>query len=432
MTSLRKLLGTAAAYTFANALNGAIPFLLLPILTRVLSPADYGTATMFITVMSVLAALTGLCVHGAISVRYFDRSIDHPRFVGTSLAILAASSAMLLLVIWAAAVPLSGATQVPISWLLVAAVSAAGQFIIQIRLMLWQVESQVVRYGCFLVASTALNFGLSLVLVTTLAVGWEGRALGVTGAVLSFATLALISLHRQRLVRWVCDADYARVLLRFGIPLIPHTIGGLLLVISDRFVIASLLGADAVGVYAAAMQVGLVVAVVADACNKAFAPWLFRLLSERNEASNLRLIRQTYLLFLAMPLLAVCFGAAAPFMLSILVGEQYPASAEVVFFISLGSAFGGMYYLVANYIFFSGKTGRLAAVTLSCGALNVILTWWLVRAYGASGAAYAYCASQAVFFVITWTLAARVYPMPWLQCALAALQSAGIPRRFRR
>ena len=67
-----KLFGNAAIYLGANILNAGIPFLLLPILTRVLTPADYGTVAMFGIVLSVLGAFTGLSVHGAIGVRYFS------------------------------------------------------------------------------------------------------------------------------------------------------------------------------------------------------------------------------------------------------------------------------------------------------------------------------------------------------------------------
>ena len=47
--SWRGLVGNAAIYTLANVTNSAIPFLLLPVLTRVLSPEEYGLVTIFAT-----------------------------------------------------------------------------------------------------------------------------------------------------------------------------------------------------------------------------------------------------------------------------------------------------------------------------------------------------------------------------------------------
>ena len=79
MTALKRLVNSTATYTLANVINSAIPFLLLPVLTRVLAPAEYGVVTMFATVVSVLTAFTGLSIHGAVSVRHFDADTDHPR-----------------------------------------------------------------------------------------------------------------------------------------------------------------------------------------------------------------------------------------------------------------------------------------------------------------------------------------------------------------
>ena len=133
-----------------------------------------------------------------------------------------------------------------------------------------------------------------------------------------------------------------------------------------------------------------------------------------------------------IPILAACFGVAAPHALSFVVGDQYPVSPEVIFFISLGGAFGGMYFLVTNYIFYSSKTGLLAVVTLSCGAANLAMSWSLVGIYGARGAAYAYCISQILFFLATWRLAALSHPMPWLRTAADLARSTGIQKLFSR
>lgn len=413
MTGLRQLLGSTATYISANVVNSAIPFLLLPVLTRVLTPAEYGTVTMFTTAISVLSAFTGLSMHGAVSVRYFDKDTDHPRFVGTCLAILASSTALVLLAVWLLAAQLARWTEVPQGWLLLAVLGAAIQSIIQIRLVMWQVKNKAVHYGVFQISQTMLNLALSLGLILTVGMGWEGRTLGIVIAIFIFGALALYSLQSGRLVRWQWDVEYAKASLRFGVPLISHSMGGMMIAMSDRFVVTSILGVKEMGIYAAAMQVGSIIGFLADAGNRAFAPWLFQVLSCNDPNINARIILYTYLLFVIMPLVALLFGATAPVMLKLMVGERYRDSADVVLYIAMGGAFGGMYYLVANYVFFSEKTGWLAAATLISGVVNVAMTWWLVNAHGAVGAAQAYMLAQVLCFLVVWVLAARSHPMPW-------------------
>lgn len=104
---------------------------------------------MFTTLMSVLAAFTGLSLHGAVSVRYFSADTDHPRFVGACLSVLAASTFIVLLVVWLFSSFLSEGVSLPEVWLFAAVLGSALQTIVNIRLVIWQVEGSALRYGFF-------------------------------------------------------------------------------------------------------------------------------------------------------------------------------------------------------------------------------------------------------------------------------------------
>ena len=153
MSTIKTLLGNTSIYTGANILNAAIPFLLMPVLTRVLSPADYGTIAMFGIVVSIMGAFTGLSVHGAVGVRYFQLERQRmPSYVGGCLAILAVSSAVMLVVVLVCRRWLEIVAHVPGNWLLVAVLISGAQFLINIRLSLWQVQHKAIRYGAFQVS----------------------------------------------------------------------------------------------------------------------------------------------------------------------------------------------------------------------------------------------------------------------------------------
>lgn len=413
MTALKQLLSSTATYVSANVINSAIPFLLLPVLTRVLAPAEYGLVTMFTTVMSVLAAFTGLSLHGAVSVRHFDSNTDHPRFVGACLALLAASTSLVLLLVWLLAGPLSRWVEIPEGWLLVAVLASAAQAIVQIRLVIWQVKGEVWRYGLFQILQTTLNLALSLGLVLLLGMGWEGRVLGISMAVFLFAGLALYGLQNRALVRWSLRADYLRAALRFGVPLIPHAMGAMMMAMSDRFIVTHLLGIDVTGEYAVGVQMGMIVGVLADAFGKAFSPHLFAQLKGRNSSSGIRIIRQCSVAFLAFLVLALIYVGFLPYFYPFIVGERYRDSLPIAQLIGLGNAFMGMYYVIAGFLFFFERTVLLAKLTLTVGVLSIVLTYSLVEKLGVVGAAWTYVLIQLVFFLGAWYMANKVYPLPW-------------------
>lgn len=417
MNLRHKLFGNAAVYLGANLLNAGIPFLLLPILTRVLTPADYGTVAMFGIVLSVFGAFTGLSVHGAIGVRYFQlEKKELAQYVGSCVGILVVSSSVLFLLIaifgsWVAEV-----SSVPLDWLLVAVALSGFQFLGNIRLSLWQVAGEARRYGAFQISQSLLNAAMSLILILAVGMAWEGRVLGQTIAVMLFGSIALGWLLRDGLIRlpieWRIQSWDA---LKFGIPLIPHAIGGLLIVAADRFVIVRLLDVAQAGIYMVALQVGQALGLVTESFNKAYAPWLMKNLSKPTEALRMTIVRGTYIYFALVLATAAFFGFLAPILLSFLVGESFRTAGEMVIYIAFGFAFGGCYFMVTNYVFFESKTKFLALVTFFSGITNIPLMFILIDHNGIVGAAQAFMLTNALNFIGTWWLAQKLHPMPWLK-----------------
>lgn len=413
MTALKRLLNSTATYALANVINSAIPFLLLPVLTRVLSPAEYGVVTMFTTMISVLSAFTGLSIHGAVSVRYFDTNTDHPRFVGACLALLAASTSLVLLLVWLLAGPLSRWVEITEDWLLVAVLASAAQAIVQVRLVIWQVRSEVLRYSLFQILQTALNLALSLGLILLLGMGWEGRGLGISVAVFLFAGLALYGLQRRTLVRWSLNRDYLRAALRFGVPLIPHAMGAMMIAMSDRFIITHLLGVGATGAYAVGAQMGMVIGLLADAFVKAYNPYLFRELSLIDEEGRQRLVRYCSVIFFIFILIGFVYVLILPLFYTVFVGDEFYESLNVARILAIGNVIQGMYYVVGGFIVFSERTALLAKVTILVGFGNIPLVYFMTSTFGLHGAATSFILTQLLLFFGAWYLAQKSYPLPW-------------------
>ena len=96
-TSLFK---SSLVYLVITAVSVGAPLLILPVLTRVLTPDEYGNIAMFSVVVQIFGISVGLSTQGAVGIKYFDRDeIDFPRFVGACLIVLLTSAAVTLLVV---------------------------------------------------------------------------------------------------------------------------------------------------------------------------------------------------------------------------------------------------------------------------------------------------------------------------------------------
>jgi O-antigen/teichoic acid export membrane protein len=113
-------------------------------------------------------------------------------------------------------------------------------------------------------------------------------------------------------------------------------------------------------------------------------------------------------------LISTLYGLLLPFVIGIIVGEDFLPSAQLVIYIALGFALGGCYYMVVNYIFFVSKTEFLAIITLASGLLNIPITYILTLHMQLEGAAIAFLITHMISFLGSWLLSQRVYKMPWL------------------
>lgn len=407
------LLRQASVYTISNLAAKAIPFLLLPVLTRYLTPADYGVVAMFMLVASLVEPFVGLGLTGAISVKYYDKNTDLGTFISTGCALVVWAAVPIGVLLVVLRGPLSELTAVPAAWLGLVIALVVVRVFAGLVPALWQVQERAIGYGVFQNLQSAAILGGSLLFVIVLGRHWQGRIEAELLAVAVAASVALLVLRRAGLLRWRFDRAYARQLLRFGLPLIPHTIGGVLIVQTDRMFVTHYVGVDETGLFTVGYQLALIVELAASSFNNAYVPWLFRKLTGGGDEIKQRLVRYTYLQFGGLVVFATVVGLVMPVVAGYLLGDQFASAARYVRWLALAFAFMGMYYMVASYIFYAERTSWLAMVTLTSGLANIPLNYILIRANGAIGAAQATACAMALTFVLTWIVSARVYPMPW-------------------
>lgn len=410
----RATLTSAILFTVANGAFGAIPLFLLPWLTRVLSPTEYGLVAMFTIVTQLFSALTGLSVQGAVGIRYFKRDeIDFPRYVASCMTVLAGST-FLVIAIALAAMPIAERlTMLPAKWIVAAIVVSSCQFVIQIQLAIWQSERVAAKFAVIRLGQVAIDITASISIVIALGYAWEGRPIGVMIASGAIAAWAFYRLMANGWLRFFGTRDYIIDALRFGVPLVPHALGGMLIALADRLIITNILGLADAGVYTVAVQIGLAVLLVADGMNRTIAPWIFERLKSDDPAEKNRIVKVVYGFLAIMALGGLLAGAISYYLLPFVAGDAFAAAAFFMPVIALGQAVGGMYLMMSNFVFYAGATARLAVVTLTAGALNIGLSYVLVRTFGAQGAPYAFLLAQLILLAGTSLLAFRVSDLPW-------------------
>jgi O-antigen/teichoic acid export membrane protein len=428
-SSLR-LAGHFVSYAACNALNAAVPFLLLPLLTRYLSPADFGVLAVFQAIVVLVSPMVMLAANTAVTTAFFQLgSKELGRYV-TSCLVLPVAAALALTCAFAAG------GRVPASYLgmpgrLVALVPVFGlvQLVPAVVLALLQATQRPWAYGAFQGLLTVSNLLLSIVFVVIMRGGITGRLLGIFLSYTAYTAVGLIYLRRQGYLPMHVSRQYVRDASAFGAPLIPHSVGGTLLGLADRFILAHQAGMSSVGVYAVAVQVASVIMLCMTAMNQAWVPFLFSKLKCLTAETPAVLVKYTYVLFACIGAVFALVELAAPAVIGRLLDARYRGAGRYLLWLGIAYCCNGMYFLVGNYFFYGKKTTILGGLTLTCAVVNIGLNLVLVPRLGAMGSAYAAALSWMVFFLITWTVAARLFPMPWRQVLYQAI--GGGARRLR-
>jgi O-antigen/teichoic acid export membrane protein len=403
-------------YFAANLVTKGIGFVMAPVFASYLAPDDFGRISVFLSLCGIATVFVGYNSNGAVLLRVLtENRVDLPAYVGTVVATIAVVSAIIL----ALSVLLGGAAstliQLPKSWIVAAVIVGALNAITAVALAVWQAQRRATQYAAINLGQSLLNAALSALLVISMNLGWRGRADAVLVSAIISTAIALWLLVNDRLISTSFDPNALRDSSSYGIPLIPHALAAWIMEGLDRLWLGSAASLQAVGVYSAGYQVGMIVAVAASSANTALAPVILRDLgSEAASRGRLHLVRRLYLLMFAFFLIAFVLTLTAKLITAAIFPPSYAEAAAVIGWVAAGYACHATYMLLGNLVTFSRKTHLLSAITVSCAVLNVALNAFLIPRNGSLGAAQATFLTYFSFMALTWVVSQRVCPMPWI------------------
>lgn len=409
------MLKSAGVYVIANIINAAIPFLLLPVLTRYLDPGEYGIVAMFLVLTSGLLPFMGFNLEAAIGRQYYDSDkLEFAKYVSNGLYLLVSSSLVLTFLLIVSDQLISKYSQFPVDWMWSLIVFSFFQKLTDVILTIWRVEKKPFSYGLFRILRTAFDLGLSIYLVIVLQRSWMGRIEGQLIAALFFGSLAIFLLFKNKNIKGGLNKIHLKGLLNFGLPLVPHVLGAIIITFSDRLFLTNMISLEVMGIYSVGYQIGMIIGLIQNSFNLAWQPWVYEKMKNNDEKDKRRMVGYTYLYFIGLIFLVIILVLVSPLILKIFIGEEFQGSGVFVLWIAMGFAFNGMYKMVVNFLFYLRKTILIGAITILTASLNIIFNIVLINMNGAVGAAQATALAFLIQFLVIWVVSARFYKLPWL------------------
>lgn len=417
------ILKNTVIYTIALILPQVAGFFLLPLYTRMLTPADYAVISLVGSFTAIMGIFIALQLQSGIA-RYVLEYVaknekQKAREVLSSVLLIMMVVMLVSFLVFeycgdflvAFAYPKSGLAYHPYFQLSLLTIIITALY--QAPQAIFKVMQMAKHFFALSAVVLAASISLNLYFVVYKHMGVYGVFLaGLLGAVIGcFLSFWLIR-------DWLCPKiswKYIPLALAYSIPLIPHSLGTYLFTGANRIILEKFVPLSDIGLFSVADRLASVALLLVGSFNMAYNPYFIQE-AETNEVkaieTNSSVIGYWWVGVLTMVLAFILFSDA---ILKILATKEYFAAAGVASVLVFSSLFRGLYMFAVSPLFFKKATYLIPIITIIAGCVGVGLNIWAIPHWGIMGAAWATVASYLTTFVMAEWVGRRVLKIkyPW-------------------
>ncbi len=409
---LRTLVKDSAIYAVGTIASRLVGFIMIPVYTRVLTPADYGVIDAISRVVDMVGLLLALGLAESLMRHYFLAKDEEDRrrlvaSVSTLNVMLMIAGSLVIVPLAPYIARLAFGHDRYATYVAVSLIAMLVGNLVELPFTLWRAEGKAWLFTGISLAKLLTHLLSNIVLVVWLQMGVWGVVLsGLITA--SFWSIALGFGVRQR-YGVLLDWGWLKPVLKYGVPLVPAALSQFILHSSDRFFLTRYATEGELGVYSLAYRFATLATVFFGILARSWWPWVFRVAQEDKGDEHLRKGSALVLLFAAV----LCSGIilATPPLIRLMAAPPFWSASQMVplltlaywFFISTSALRIGS--LISSHTISFASANILSAVV--CLVLNAVL----INRYSVWGAVYATLGSFVIFSLSVWFYAHRVLPL---------------------
>ncbi|PHS33945.1 MAG: hypothetical protein COA92_02570 [Sulfurovum sp.] len=383
-------------YLLAEFFNKGIVFLTIPIFTYLLSPEDYGVISIYAVTINIFIVLIGLNFHTSVARRYHEDTNDFSEFMGSNIIFLSIFNLCMILFLYFLKDSLASFFAIDNNVFFIAIIVSSLSVFLQVELSYLQTSQQSKKYVTILVIRNIL---LTLGAIVWIYLLEDNKYLGKIYSELLIMSIIFIFVIRDliKISKFNFDTKFIKYALAYGIPLIPHTLSGLILLQADRIIINQISGSHETGLYSFAFNVGMIMSIFVTSFNNAWIPIFYKNLKEKAYSQIQSSANKYVKIIFIVTLVLILFSKE---IVMIMADEKYYDALKIVPIIILGFTFVYLYTLYANYAFYRKKTGLISLFTFIAASVNIGLNYFFIPKYGYVSAAWTTLFSYFILFIL--------------------------------
>ena len=412
---IKQLTAESAIYGISGTIVKSIGFFLLPVYTRIFSPADYGVIALISTLTGLLGMFVILGLDNS-SARWFydtdesqDRKFTISSWFWCQLSVSCIVALGLVLFSTHISALLFRSKEYAIL-ICLAAITIPCRTFSKVLGNWLRYQRRAWTTTAFSTASSLGTIGIIVLFVVILRWGLLGiYSANLVAAI--FIAITAISILRT----WISPSylSWARLkeMLAYGLPLVPAAIASWITISSDRFILQMFHDNSEVGLYSVAATLASGVVLITGAFQMAWGPFAYSIYREKESLDVYSEVLSLYAIIGCF--LGTMVSLFAPVLLRLLTTQEYFQSASCIPFLVFSHILIGSTYIVGIG---SGilKRSKPIAIGIFIGAtINIILNFILIPRYGKVGAATATLLSYLSVFIYRYPVSQHDYRIPY-------------------
>lgn len=397
-----KLFKSISVYSSVSIITSGVSFLLLPILTKHLSKADYGILSLFNATTRFFGILISLGVVNILVTYLFKKDKTSLASYFKTFYILIIINCFIISFIFGISLSFfSDFFGIPKNIALFIPLIATAVIFYELIISLMIYKQQVKVYAITSLSKFAIEILLTIFFVVILLYKWEGRLLSLVLSLTCISLLGIRYLKKETLLRGAFNIKKLKKLIFLGPPLILMDLSTVILNLSDRFFIENLIGIEETGIYGIGYIVGSIVLLGLNGLINVFRPLIYEKIKiYKLESHSLLKMSVNFISILLLLTLLVTF-IVNDFIFTFFIDYKFSPSKEIVFPIALGFFFWGIYSFYISYYIYLKKNNLIILFSALSIVLNLVLNYFLVLKFNIIGAAYA---TLITYFILGFTV----------------------------
>ena len=405
MSKLKYLKEDFFIYGLGTIFSKGISFLSIPIFTRIFLPYEFGELEILLIIGAVYYSILNIGLDSSLSFFYIsndsfsskDDVLKNIFQITVTWGLISSSFFILVCLFFYKNFELNSIILVITIFFL--------EFLSSNFLNVFRLEGESRKYIIYQTFQQSSGVILSLIFIFFI----EKNIIYILyGRLISILITALIlaykKLNFKELVYY--DLNKIKIILMFGLPLIPNSLISVIFNYTDRVFISNLLGETDLGIYSVGSKFANLNLLVTSAFSLTILPLILKSLKE-NDLDFINYIRDNYFKYSEM--IVIFIASTSSLIIPMIFGADFKDSYLIISSYSLYLYYYSAYIMVSLGIWKFKKTKMTLYTTIMSFLLNFIFSYFLILFFGNIGASFGTLLATTFWLILNAFLSEKLF-----------------------